>query len=377
MFDRIASRGVRAGLLPPALFGHRWLRPAASEVIRAACRELMPNRTLACGLPENIADASLLSHDRGRYERSFAEVPELEIGARRVLTFDAVRMLRIRDRYGNDFHAFLTADGAELPVAGHVYRPEHAELMRGLRPHTRLRSAAWVGTHSTRNHYMWLLTHLPRVLLAQELGLTEDILLPARSLLSAPKLETLERVGLEHPRFVAEDAAITQIDRLTVFDIDAFDPELLHAERNLLTAGSKGQRGARLLLSRARCHYRKLRNEAELVERTPGLEAVFLEDLSFGEQVELLSGAELVVGAHGAGFANLLFCQPGTRVVEIQDPADPNPHFYMLAALMGLRYNLLAASVDDSESPHFRDLELDPAALSDALGRDAGGPSTT
>ncbi|WP_272506981.1 glycosyltransferase 61 family protein [Salinibacter sp.] len=37
-----------------------------------------------------------------------------------------------------------------------------------------------------------------------------------------------------------------------------------------------------------------------------------MEDLSFPDQVELFAESEIVVGAHGAGLANLLFCRDAT-----------------------------------------------------------------
>jgi capsular polysaccharide biosynthesis protein len=35
------------------------------------------------------------------------------------------------------------------------------------------------------------------------------------------------------------------------------------------------------------------------------------------EQIDLFDSAEIVVGPHGAGLANLVFCRPGTKVVEM------------------------------------------------------------
>ena len=45
-------------------------------------------------------------------------------------------------------------------------------------------------------------------------------------------------------------------------------------------------------------------------------EAVRTEKLTLKEETELFANAEVVVGAHGAGFANLLFCHPNCVMVE-------------------------------------------------------------
>ncbi|TPI44870.1 DUF563 domain-containing protein [Mesorhizobium sp. B2-9-1] len=61
-------------------------------------------------------------------------------------------------------------------------------------------------------------------------------------------------------------------------------------------------------------------NQSEILERLSELdfEPVAPERLSVEEQRELFSQAEIVIGVSGAGLANVIFCRPGTSVVEIQ-----------------------------------------------------------
>ena len=49
-----------------------------------------------------------------------------------------------------------------------------------------------------------------------------------------------------------------------------------------------------------------------------GFQSLTLSKLSFIEQVKIFNSAETVVGLHGAGFANLVFCKPGTKVLELK-----------------------------------------------------------
>jgi capsular polysaccharide biosynthesis protein len=94
-----------------------------------------------------------------------------------------------------------------------------------------------------------------------------------------------------------------------------------------------------------------MRNERELIERlTPfGFEAVALERLSVREQANLFSGAEIVVGAHGAGLANLLFASPGCQVIEIYMSTYINWCFYTICAAAGLGYDCVIAPVDETQ----------------------------
>ncbi len=46
--------------------------------------------------------------------------------------------------------------------------------------------------------------------------------------------------------------------------------------------------------------------------------SVKLHDISFREQVNLFHNAECVVGLHGGGFGNIVFCKPNTKIIELK-----------------------------------------------------------
>jgi capsular polysaccharide biosynthesis protein len=79
------------------------------------------------------------------------------------------------------------------------------------------------------------------------------------------------------------------------------------------------EKPVRIYISRTLPSARVIANEGELF---PGLlemgfQTCRLEEMPFEEQVQLFRNAEVVVGPHGAGFTNLIFSKPSTRVVEI------------------------------------------------------------
>lgn len=47
-------------------------------------------------------------------------------------------------------------------------------------------------------------------------------------------------------------------------------------------------------------------------------------ELSVSEQIYLFNNAEIIIGAHGAAFTNLVFCKPNTKIIEIIPSAHPN-----------------------------------------------------
>jgi Glycosyltransferase 61 len=77
--------------------------------------------------------------------------------------------------------------------------------------------------------------------------------------------------------------------------------------------------GPRLYVSRRGTKLRQIINEDEMVTGLKRLGFVLLESKwdNHPEQLAAFSGAEVVVGVHGAGMTNLIFASPGARVLEI------------------------------------------------------------
>jgi hypothetical protein len=80
------------------------------------------------------------------------------------------------------------------------------------------------------------------------------------------------------------------------------------------------QSGSRIYISRRDASNRQeTKTERLLTEQLSrhGFESVVLTGMKFVDQVSLFRNAEVVLAPHGAGLANLVFCSPGTRVIEL------------------------------------------------------------
>ena len=84
--------------------------------------------------------------------------------------------------------------------------------------------------------------------------------------------------------------------------------------------------------------------------------------------------ASVVVGAHGAGLANLVFCRPGTRILEFMPMDHVRPYYFTLAVRMGIDWACLPcrcrATGDHPPSglgPRPFSFRVDPDALRGAL----------
>jgi capsular polysaccharide biosynthesis protein len=65
-----------------------------------------------------------------------------------------------------------------------------------------------------------------------------------------------------------------------------------------------------------------------------------MEDLTMLNQISAFRSAEIIVAPHGAGLANLCFCRPGTKILEITTPYRVLSLFTRLANAAELEFHL-------------------------------------
>ena len=59
-------------------------------------------------------------------------------------------------------------------------------------------------------------------------------------------------------------------------------------------------------------------NEVKSFLINKGFESIILGNFHFSDQIKIFNNAEIIIGLHGAGFANMCFCKPGTKIIEIK-----------------------------------------------------------
>lgn len=120
---------------------------------------------------------------------------------------------------------------------------------------------------------------------------------------------------------------------------------------------------------------RNVINEAALIAllEVYGCKTVSLAGLSFVDQVSLFNNAKIIVSPHGAGLANLVFCDPGTTIIEIFSEGWIGTMYWDLARKLGLNYHHHIAKVSpppktagEAKHKHF---EVDVKAIENVLVR--------
>eukprot|EP00798_Chlamydomonas_sp_ICE-L_P008418 gene8418-biopygen3752 len=121
---------------------------------------------------------------------------------------------------------------------------------------------------------------------------------------------------------------IVQYDHHTVYHADELfvPPYVIYASRGSLSD-------------------RRVLNEHELIEAlrhaAPYPLVVFTGRETPTQIVALFRGAAAVVGFHGAGLVNAMFCAPGTPLIEMMFTFEPHWDFMQLARALGMRYWLV------------------------------------
>ena len=106
----------------------------------------------------------------------------------------------------------------------------------------------------------------------------------------------------------------------------------------------------RIYVSRA--GRRRVVNEDELITMLLdyGFTIIPDEPRSLAEQVRIYRNASIIVGPHGASFTNVIWCDPGTHLLELFSPRYVPGHFRYLAQVMRMRYSAYSyGSANDAD----------------------------
>ena len=221
-----------------------------------------------------------------------------------------------------------------LPIKNHLSptNPQSKEVID---------SAFYLIGPGTFNYYHWItdkLTCIPEFFLYREQHNPNLKLLAPKNAHGA-YYEMLHRLGIQTDDLIQWDHAPITVEQLVMpfanksMNHHAINnpDRLLQLRNELLPASQRIKTNKRLFISRkdAPKHRSRIANEDQvwaLLEQA-GFESAQLTGVSLDQQIELFQTAEVVIAPHGAGLTNLLFCQAGTRVIELL-PSSNYPRYY-------------------------------------------------
>lgn len=222
------------------------------------------------------------------------------------------------------------------------------------------------------NFFHWITEVLPRLHLALHAfpGLREqvDLILVNRDSGFAQKtLDWLEiprqkiRLGTDMVNLEARSLIVPSLPGVTNAIPEWVLKWLREAFLPFAKRPGKLEKGEFIYIARGKSPRRKIINEEEWIRQVEGLgfTTIYPEDFSFEEQIWIFSHAKCVVGSHGAGLTNLIWCQPGTAVFEIFLNDHFTPAYWSISNGIGLGYGVVRYSSGESSKGSARQVGQD------------------
>jgi hypothetical protein len=343
----IAARGRAEGLLSAAeaeqieLYSNfpEWLR---ARLMDGAAR---PERTLA--------QSQLLSPQTGDLAAPHGERPEgsilaglkpVQVSSPPILRIDGGASVH---HVGNFRRISWTSEGVIANMSdprGRLFLP-YLEASRPValkgRSFLAVVEGASIFTH-------WMLDTLPRLLFVQQTEGSLDAYdhFVFATVHSKFHKATLDALGIDLSRVVTRDQVGTLFATETFTYVSAPRANFVAHDRVYdAVAGlfmddfSPLPQTRRLYISRKKATRRRILNEdalMPLLERHR-FEILHLEDMSIREAAATMRAASHVLAVHGAGLSNLIFAQPGTRVMELYS-AHLSREYWVMANQRRLPY---------------------------------------
>lgn len=200
---------------------------------------------------------------------------------------------------------------------------------------------------SDQNLFHWIYEVLPRLKGLELLNNSQGISLLTHLPLTDFQRQTLSLMGICN-KIVCTNNQPAQIDTLIYTSIPS--PPSLHKEaliwvRKMILSNLplRYSKKLRLFVSRKDANSRRIANELEIMAllKPLGFRFIVMSDYSSLEQIQLFHEAEVIIFAHGAAGANLLFADLKCIVIELHSWGWPNSAYYTVCQSLGISYSYL------------------------------------
>lgn len=218
------------------------------------------------------------------------------------------------------------------------------------------------------NYYHWTVETLPKIRFVREFEAITDrevtYLVPQDppSWLS----ETLELVNVPETKIKYPSSNIIKAKKLVMpsFPVQTKEDYEWIVNGVMENIGQQSSKtGSNILISRSGATERRIRNQDEIMEllRPLNFELIHLEDQDVITNISQFRNADIVIGAHGAGLTDLIYCED-TCIVELFG-AKVKPPYKNLADTMEIPYINLKCD------PRSVDLYVEPDDILSVVNR--------
>lgn len=217
------------------------------------------------------------------------------------------------------------------------------------------------GDVASSNIFHWLYDALPRLYILKESGLFNQVDYFLMPRLRQPyHKQSLQLLGIDETKIIeCSNYVHVTAERLMVTSPvrhKGITPTWVCENHYKYYAGHNATEASYaplIYIRRGDSKIRQIVNEGELIAmlEQKGFKPYLLSKLSFSEQIRLFSQAKVIVSAHGAGLANLSFCQPGTALIELFAPSYIKPTYQIVSKKVGIDYTYLICKAASAKKP--------------------------
>ena len=212
-----------------------------------------------------------------------------------------------------------------------------------------------LGSNAGNNYYSNLIQFLPRIFFNKKTNL---------------KIAIHRNSSNKYRNFIGSILKSLNIEFTFVFLDDDFYyftdsefPQFLNINdsieilKNFLKPKTNVELSKKIYVTREDSNYRKIINEGDVVTllKEKGYRVINPQLYEIEEQIEIFSNAEKIIAPHGSNLANIIFCKPGTEILEITPSFSDNEkileeRYLNLSLINGLKYNKIISDTVDVEN---------------------------
>ena len=214
------------------------------------------------------------------------------------------------------------------------------------------------GASGNNNYFHWIFDILPKIKLCSEHYLLKEIDFFYISNLQNFQKQTLSILNIEEDKILNSDLyRHIQASELIVVDhpwyhkgfilneVEFLPAWIIHWLRDVyLKYAKKFDNNEKIYIDRTESKFNhcQIQNDNEIFNflKEQGFSKYKVGQLSFKNQIHLFHNAKIIIGPHGAAFANLAFCKPQTKVIEFKPFNHPTVVNKRISEINDLNYQL-------------------------------------
>ncbi len=240
------------------------------------------------------------------------------------------------------------------------------------------------GGGGNSNYFHWLFDVLPRLFILQNADINnlkiDYYLFPSlnkkfqKETLDILGISSYQRLSSENTRHFFSDQIIVTSHPYNLLNdpnLDSLDiPTWIFVflrkkflNKSIGNKNSSKHYPKKIYINRKDATVKSLRyiiNEDEVEEnlKKRGYTSITLSDYSFSDQINLFNNSEHIIGLHGAGFSNIIFCNSNTKILELR-PDTAGDAIKNLAAKNNLFYEDISSKTKNlNYNNNYGDIEV-------------------